>query len=645
MEEKKQNKKALVVAIALVLLLLVTGTYAWMMLTKNSSVVNKITAGNLELRLDESSSDGIHLEKQVPMSLNQGLTTTPYTFKIVNNGDTAASYTINLEDFYDDVTIPEEGKLEDSKIRYLIAKDGVIPTIGSGDTKFYAYSGETLLFTAAYNKEINQITSLIQNYNNSENEGFREHMNSQIASTGSTTEDGAYEVFKNAVGTSYTFKKENSSKRVSHLLSEGRGIETGVIEGNSEVSYTLYMWIDSRAGIEVNGQIFSGRLNITASQSVQAYKVSGVLTDGTEQIVANATLLGFTQSGTQVVATTDTEGKFSMDNLPAGENKIYYVPTGLDISNKTKEEIDAMTGVASTTITAPTDSERAVMTNNYIINDIIISKIKKKTVSNSNVLAAYTYVAPTNIVKEGNTVTSYQGCVSGEEVSCAPTKCYEDSEEGSCPAGTIIKYKVNDSTVKYFYVLHDDGETLTLQQRENTTGLTSWYGVTDGYSEADATKGPLNAIQTLESATSDWTNVNNLTYTAGTTEFGPGSSKSKFTKCTSPDLSNTLTCSENLYTWESRTAKARMITIPELMELQCKYETVSSDTCPVFIKNGLADSVSYGGTFNNMDSYGYWTMNGANETTVYRINYAGAINDFGPLYSQNVTRAVVEINK
>ena len=62
-----------------------------------------------------------------------------------------------------------------------------------------------------------------------------------------------------------------------------------------------------------------------------------------------------------------------------------------------------------------------------------------------NFMAAYTYNSST--------------CITGEESSCQKTECYNNKTKGSCPNGTIIKYKVTDTVAKYFHVIHDDGET------------------------------------------------------------------------------------------------------------------------------------------------------------------------------------------
>ena len=69
----KNNKKLLMVVLVLTLVLAVGTTYAWLRLTKSSNTVNKITAGNLELVLDDTTSEGITLVNEVPRSYSQGM--------------------------------------------------------------------------------------------------------------------------------------------------------------------------------------------------------------------------------------------------------------------------------------------------------------------------------------------------------------------------------------------------------------------------------------------------------------------------------------------------------------------------------------------------------------------------------------------
>jgi len=65
----------------------------------------------------------------------------------------------------------------------------------------------------------------------------------------------------------------------------------------------------------------------------------------------------------------------------------------------------------------------------------------------------------------------------------------------------VIKYKVNDTEERYFHVISDDGDTLTLQQRDNTLDTAMWYD-SRASKKSDTSKGPLTALSLLENATS-----------------------------------------------------------------------------------------------------------------------------------------------
>ena len=243
---------------------------------------------------------------------------------------------------------------------------------------------------------------------------------------------------------------------------------------------------------------------------------------------------------------------------------------------------------------------------------------------NTNILAAYTYKS--------------SSCVTGEESACVQTSCYENQASGSCPAGTIIKYKVNDSTTKYFHVLHDDGETMTLQQRENTVYNTAWYS-SDHYNS----NGPTTILPVLESATNGWTNVNNQTYTMGTTNFN---NTNAYTGC-----SSYFNCYTNTYTLGQRTAKARMITMQEAYALGC---TESSQSCPNFMNNYLFNSTSNGGTVVDdttangaSHNYGYWTMSActSNAYGAWLVYFSGNVYNHSSPSTSNGARAVVVVSK
>ena len=132
MEEKKKigNGKLLVIALVITLAIVLGTTYAWLRISKESNVVNKIKAGNLELTLDDTTSEGIKLLKAIPMSYQQGMTTKEYTFTLTNKSSTS-SYTLSLKDLNtytndnnEEVTITDADRLADSKVRYILLKDG-----------------------------------------------------------------------------------------------------------------------------------------------------------------------------------------------------------------------------------------------------------------------------------------------------------------------------------------------------------------------------------------------------------------------------------------------------------------------------------------------------------------------------------------
>ena len=229
-----------------------------------------------------------------------------------------------------------------------------------------------------------------------------------------------------------------------------------------------------------------------------------------------------------------------------------------------------------------------------------------------------------NIWKYDQTTGSSTFCVTGEEATCQeidPPKTYAP--------GTIIKYKVNDTTEKYFHVVSDGGDTIILQQRENTLNSINWNSNTDN------TKGPLVVLPALENATSNWTNVLDQTYTLGTTTFKDNA----FTGCSTYN-----SCTTNTYTLGQRTGKARMLTIQEASSFGCTY---SNQTCPVWMQNYLKGSTSSGGTVNQGNDYGYWTLSvlSSNNAYVFGVNYDGRVTSN---YNTNVTRgarAVIKINK
>ena len=247
----------------------------------------------------------------------------------------------------------------------------------------------------------------------------------------------------------------------------------------------------------------------------------------------------------------------------------------------------------------------------------------------SNFVVAYKY----------STATSTK-CITGEEDTCVKTTCYMTKTSGSCPAGTIIKYKVNDTMAVNFHVMFDNGTTLTMQSQKNTLYNSAWYGVSTSYTYKN---GPMTILPLLESITAGWSNVNTQTYTLGTTVFKTNA----YTGCSTYN-----SCTSNLYTMASRSSKARLITVQEAAALGC---TETAKSCPAWLMNYLAASTSYGGTINDTttrvgtSNNAYWIMNAHLESGVYEeswaIHYNGSLIHNGTYGPNAGARAVVVVSK
>ena len=241
-----------------------------------------------------------------------------------------------------------------------------------------------------------------------------------------------------------------------------------------------------------------------------------------------------------------------------------------------------------------------------------------------NFVAAYKY----------STATSTK-CITGEESTCVKSTCYKTKTSGSCPAGTIIKYKVNDTTIANFHVMFDNGSTMTMQSQRNVTYNSQWYETSSNVSN-----GPLTVLGMLEAATAGWTNVDNQSYKLGTTTFKTNA----YTRCDSYN-----SCTANSYTLVARTAKARMMTLQEAVLLGC---TTTAKSCPIWMYNYLNNSTSYGGTVNDnnvrpgaSNSAAHWTVSTYGPYQVWMIYYNGSVAYTDANGIITGSRAVVVVSK
>ncbi len=95
-----QNRKKLIIAsIMLVAVVIIVGiSYAWLSITLTGQKTNVIKVGNLDLVLDETTSNGITMENGVAITDEEGLATDGSTFSLINNGDADICYELYLDD-------------------------------------------------------------------------------------------------------------------------------------------------------------------------------------------------------------------------------------------------------------------------------------------------------------------------------------------------------------------------------------------------------------------------------------------------------------------------------------------------------------------------------------------------------------------
>ena len=136
--ENKKNKKVTVIIISIfIVIILVLGlTFAYLR-TELSGSEEIVKVGTLDLVLNETS-EGISLNNAVGISDSQGMSTTPSTFELKNNGDKAVDYIIYL----DDNTIGDtDTRIDDRYLKYNLNKNGensgasLLTSIGSNPNR------------------------------------------------------------------------------------------------------------------------------------------------------------------------------------------------------------------------------------------------------------------------------------------------------------------------------------------------------------------------------------------------------------------------------------------------------------------------------------------------------------------------------
>lgn len=312
----------------------------------------------------------------------------------------------------------------------------------------------------------------------------------------------------------------------------------------------------------------------------------------------------------------DNQIKYSLVKNSSDENPLF-------LSSTTNRVIDEGIINANTTVSYSlkiwididaTDIEGKVFKGKVRLEGVQTDEFAVKE-KNPNILNVYKYVESENVSEK---------CLAGKEEVCEEiTNINGDTEY---TPGTIIKYKVNDDDDgTYFNVLHDDGDTLTLQTTQSIAS-SKWY------SSNDSTFGPLAALDAVETATENWDNVNNFDYSIGDNKSSLG-----YSGCI-----NYRRCEVEKYTLSRTDKKARLLIIQEAAALDCSDY---GGSCKDFLFNYMYDAATYGGTFED-DTYYYWLMNTQSNSDIHGWSiYFNGGTSYVAASNNNKVRAVVEINK
>ena len=116
---RKKKITVIIISILIILILVLAISFAFFS-TQLNGTDQIVKVGTLDLVLDETS-EGISLDNAIGLSDDKGMSLTPSTFKLINNGNKAVDYTIYL----DDNTIGEtDTRIEDKYLKYNLNKNG-----------------------------------------------------------------------------------------------------------------------------------------------------------------------------------------------------------------------------------------------------------------------------------------------------------------------------------------------------------------------------------------------------------------------------------------------------------------------------------------------------------------------------------------
>ncbi len=123
-----KNKKVKILLVVLVAIIFIGGTYAYWRLTLTQTEQNELASACFDITISDEQNN-INLQRAAPISDEEGMSLTPYTFTITNNCSTFASYSVNLELLN---TVLAENRLSAGFVK--VALDENTPTVLNTNT-------------------------------------------------------------------------------------------------------------------------------------------------------------------------------------------------------------------------------------------------------------------------------------------------------------------------------------------------------------------------------------------------------------------------------------------------------------------------------------------------------------------------------
>ena len=120
-EERQKRYQKMTILLLVALILSLGGVYAWLTLSLQGKKTSDVVVGNLSLKLNDNT-EGLYLDNAYPVTDDIGLSYSPYSFTLTNNGNIPSNYTVYLDD--EELTNGST-RMNENYVKYSLVKNGV----------------------------------------------------------------------------------------------------------------------------------------------------------------------------------------------------------------------------------------------------------------------------------------------------------------------------------------------------------------------------------------------------------------------------------------------------------------------------------------------------------------------------------------